>query len=79
MKKKIIFIVFIAFVIVMCIPATEYYDDGGTIKYNAILWSVTKHHSMTYDSDGNSGYNIGTTIRIFCFEVYSDYPKFVEV
>lgn len=77
MKKKIILIILIAFVIVMFIPKTEYYDDGGTVKYNAVLWSVTKHHGMTFDSAGNHGYYTGTTIRILCFKVYSSYPKFV--
>lgn len=65
--------------VVLLIPTKEEYDDGGTVKYNAILWSVTKHHGITFDSDGNAGYNTGTTIRILCFDVYSSYPKFVPM
>lgn len=65
--------------VVLLITTKEEYDDGGTVKYNAILWSVTKHHGITFDSDGNAGYNTGTTIRILCFDVYSSYPKFVPM
>ena len=74
MKRKLKIIIL---ALILLVPVKECAKDGGTIKYNAILWSVTKHHSMFHDSAGNFGYDTGTTIRILCFEVYSDYPKFV--
>lgn len=74
MKKKLKIIIVM---LILLFPITEHYKDGGTIKYNAILWSVTKHHSIAHDSAGNRGYDTGTTVRILCFKVYSDYPKFV--
>ncbi|MDE5620731.1 MAG: hypothetical protein K2I80_09510 [Ruminococcus sp.] len=79
MKKKFKIIILVIFTFIFLVPVKEHYRDGGTIKYNAILWGVTKHHDMTFDSDGNHGYNTGTTIRILCFDVYSDYPKFVPI
>jgi len=79
MKKKLKIIVPLIIAIVLLVPIKSYAKDGGTVKYDAILWSVTKHHSIAHDSAGNDGYNTGTTIRILCFEVYSDYPKFVPV
>ncbi|MDE6832859.1 MAG: hypothetical protein K2J39_01220, partial [Ruminococcus sp.] len=63
--------------VILLVPVKERVKDGGTIKYNAILWSVTKHHGMTSDSAGNRGYNTGTTVRILWFKVYSNYPQFV--
>lgn len=75
MKKLKIIILLI--MVILLIPAKEEYDDGGTVKYDALLWSVTKHHLMVSDSTGNLGYNTGTTVRILCFKVHSDYPKFI--
>lgn len=77
MKKLKIIILLI--MVILLIPAKEEYDDGGTVRYDAVLWSVTKHHGMFHDSAGNLGYNTGTTVRIFCFDVYSSYPKFVPI
>ncbi|MDE6671791.1 MAG: hypothetical protein K2K16_06295 [Ruminococcus sp.] len=77
MKKKLKIIIPLIIAIILLVPIKEHYKDGGTVKYNAVLWGVTKHHGMTYDSAGNSGYNTGTTVRILCFKVYSNYPKFV--
>lgn len=79
MKKKLKIIIPLIIAIILLVPIKEFYTDGRTIKYNAILWSVTKHHGMVHDSAGNLGYNTGTTLRILCFEVYSDYPKFVPI
>lgn len=76
MKKKLQIIIVM---LILLFPITEHYKDGGTVRYDAVLWGVTKHHGITFDSDGNDGYNTGTTIRIFCFDVYSSYPKFVPM
>ncbi|MDE5771834.1 MAG: hypothetical protein K2I06_09455 [Ruminococcus sp.] len=77
MKKKLKIIIPLIIAIVLLVPIKECYRDGGTIKYNAVLWSVTKHHSIAFDSEGRYGYNTGITVRILCFDVYSDYPKFI--
>ncbi|MDE5834456.1 MAG: hypothetical protein K2H26_02935 [Ruminococcus sp.] len=78
MKKKLKIIIPVIVAIILLVPIPTGYKDGGTVKYHAVLWSVTKHHSIADDSAGNSGYNTGTTVRILCFEVYSDYPQFVS-
>ncbi len=79
MKRKLITIILLIVAVILVVPIKERYRDGGTVKYNAVLWGITKHHGMTFDSDGNGGYNTGTTIRILCFDVYSDYPKFIPI
>lgn len=76
MKKfKIIIPLIVA--LILLVPVKSHYRDGGTVKYNAVLWSATKHHSIADDLEGKRGYNIGTTVRILCFEIYSNYPIFV--
>lgn len=79
MKKKLKIIISLIIAIVLLVPIKECYKDGGTIKYNAVLWSVTKHHSIADNLEGRRGYYTGTTVRILCFEVYSNYPKFVPI
>lgn len=73
MKKKIKIIIV---ALILLFPITEHYKDGGTVRYNAVLWSITRHHSIAFDSDGNDGYNIGTTVRVLWFDVYNSYPIF---
>lgn len=77
MKKKLKIIIVLIVALILFVPVKLHYKDGGTVKYNAVLWSVTKHHSIAHDSAGNRGNDTGTTVRILCFKVYSDYPKFV--
>lgn len=72
MKKKIIVILSVIIALVLLIPIPSYFKDGGTVEYNAVLYGVTKRHSLQ-----NGGYNIGTDIRILWFEVYSD-VEFIE-
>ncbi|MDE6833066.1 MAG: hypothetical protein K2J39_02275 [Ruminococcus sp.] len=77
MKKKLKIIIPLIIAVILLVPLPTHYRDGGTVEYNAVLWGVTKHHEMTSDSAGNAGYNTGITVRILCFEVYSNYPQFV--
>lgn len=79
MKKKLKIIILLIVAVILLVPEKNEYDDGGTVEYAAILWGVTKHHSIAHDSAGKRGNNTGTTIRILCFDVYSDYPKFVPI
>ena len=79
MKKKFKIIIPLIIAVILVVPIESHAKDGGTVKYDAVLWGVTKHHGITFDADGNDGYNTGTTIRILCFDVYSSYPKFVPV
>ena len=77
-KKKIGIIAVLAVLIIMLIPITSHIKDGGTVKYNAILYGITKHHSEYISPNGKDGYNIGTTVRILWFDVY-DNVKFVPL
>lgn len=60
-----------AVIIAMLIPMRTQYKDGGTVVYRAILYSVTKQHSLAV-SEHRKGCNIGTEVRILFWEVYSD-------
>lgn len=74
MKKKIIIsIIAVIIAAVLLIPIPIRYKDGGTVEYSAVLWGVTKHHSIA-EKDGQMGIETGTTVRILWFEVYSNFP-----
>lgn len=55
----------------LLIPFPVGYKDGGTVEYNAVLWSVRKEHSIFW-SEHETGYNIGTVVRILFWNVYDD-------
>lgn len=74
-SKKITIIVISVVCVLLLIPIPAWYKDGGTFELKAVLWSVRKEHSMTFDQ-GSGGYNIGTVVRVLIWEVYDD-VKFV--
>ncbi|MBQ8547832.1 MAG: hypothetical protein IJ427_04965 [Lachnospiraceae bacterium] len=83
MKKRImtvICLVLVAFVLLVPIPLR--YKDGGTVKYSALLYSVTNVHSIVtqYVAEGKykDGYEVGTIVRVLGFEVYNDVREVYE-
>lgn len=75
MRKKIIFIILFIVLLILFKPNKLYYKDGGTVQYEAILWSVIERHTI-WEEDGVHGRLEGYEIRILWFEVY-DNVKFV--
>lgn len=54
--------------VLLLVPFPVRYKDGGTVKYRAALYCVTKRHELAIDG----GYYVGTEIEILFFKVYSD-------
>ncbi len=71
MKKCIKIITVILICAILLVPIPVYYKDGGTVKYNAILYTVTKQHSLSVQGD-EIGYDVGTRVRILFWTVYDD-------
>ncbi|MCR4865296.1 MAG: hypothetical protein K5921_00055 [Lachnospiraceae bacterium] len=67
-KKKIIAAMIIVLVILLLIPVPRRLKDGGTIEYNAVLYSVKKVHSLYHDF----GYMEGTKVRVLFWNVFDD-------
>lgn len=70
-KKNLIISVIIIILLVLIIPVPTFYKDGGTVEYNAILYGITKRHSLNIN-ENIQGYMTGTEVRILWFEVYND-------
>ena len=67
-KKKIIIIIVAIIFILMLIPIPIKLRDGGSTEYKAILYKVTKIHSLNEQS--LTGYEDGWKIEIFGIQVY---------
>ena len=68
-KKMIIILCVIVAVLVLLVPIPMHLKDGGSVKYSALLYSVTDVHRMNPVTDG---YEDGTIIKILGFEVYNN-------
>lgn len=72
MKKKMVIIAIILVLLILLFPQKETLKDGGTIKYKAILYTITKRHTRAFNELLIDGYYIGTEIELFSFEIYDD-------
>ncbi len=70
MKRRNMMIA-VLLLLTLTIPIKASPKDGGTVSYQAILYGITKQHSMTIQNHSN-GYDIGTIVRILFFTVYND-------
>lgn len=70
MKKKTIIVLCIVVVaLILLVPIPMHLKDGGSVKYNALLYSVTDVHRINLETDG---YEDGTIIKVLGFEIYND-------
>ncbi len=67
-KKRIIIVTAMAILAVSLIPIPRYLKDGGTVEYNALLYSVHQVHSLNLDG----GYNVGTKVRVLFWTVFDN-------
>ena len=78
MKKKNICLIFVVILlIIMLIPIPGKLKDGGSIEYNAILYSVTKYHKINPES--TKGYDDGWKIKIVGLTVYDKTNTYVDI
>jgi len=67
-KRWILIIVIIALILLFPIPMRL--KDGGSIRFQAALYSVTKYHKLDHESD--NGYIKGIGIEIFGIEIFNN-------
>ena len=68
MKKRIVTILAIIAGLILLVPVPISYKDGGTIRYQAILYSITNYHSMR----GIDGFDTGIEIKLLGITVYKN-------
>lgn len=74
MKKRIILLVIIiAILLILLFPITFHLNDGGSIEFKALLYTVTKYHKLNENTQ--NGYLEGIGIEILGIEVYNNINK----
>lgn len=72
MKKKLIIGICIFLIAVLLIPIPMRLKDGGTVRYNAILYTIEDVHRINPDINSDQAYLEGTIIKILGIEVFNN-------
>ena len=72
MKKKVIIGICIVLIAILLIPIPMRQKDGGTVEYNAILYSIADVHRLNPDVESDQPYLEGMIIKILGVEVFNN-------
>lgn len=74
MKKKVIIVMVIVVLLILLVPIPMHLKDGGTVEYKALLYKITKVHSLISEKEMENGkqYNEGIIVKILGFEIYNN-------
>ena len=73
MKNKILLIVIIILLLILLIPIPMRLKDGGSIRFQALLYSITKYHKLSEALDGN--YIDGIGVEVLGVEIFDSTDK----
>lgn len=71
MKKKFLIGAIIVIVLIMLIPRKEYLEDGGSVEYKAVLYSVTDVKEIGGDGIEDE-YQEGIRVKILGIKVFDN-------
>ena len=69
-NKKVWIIVILILALILLFPIPMRLKDGGSIRFQAVLYSVTKYHKLDHESD--NGYIKGIGIEILGIEIFNN-------
>lgn len=69
MEKKILRLIGIVLLAVCLIPIPIRLKDGGTVKYQALLYSISDVHRLALDQE--DGYQDGIIVEILGRKIFS--------
>lgn len=73
MKKKFfVVIAIIAVLVILLTPVRMNLKDGGSVRYKALVYEVTKIHQLAPEVDGVKPYIDGFEIKILGMTVYRE-------
>ncbi len=74
MKKIFVTVIIILLIAIFVLPIPTRLKDGGTVKYQAVLYSISDVHRIT-STDNDVSYEDGIIIEILGFEVFNNVKK----
>ena len=69
MKKKLMICIAVICSIILLCPIPFRLKDGGTVKYQALLYSISDVHRISHVEE--DGYEDGIIIEILGMEIYN--------
>ena len=75
-SKKICIFIIVIIALILLVPIPMRLKDGGSVKFQALLYSVTKYHQLNHQVE--NGYVDGIGIEIFGVELINTADKKVE-
>ena len=72
MKKKIVICVAIVVALVLFIPIPMRLKDGGSVVYQAVLYSVKDVHSLNPDMESGAPYKEGVVIKVLGVKIFDN-------
>lgn len=70
--KKLMAGICIVLTLILLFPFPVRQKDGGSVKWNAVLYSVTDVHRANPDINGSTEFLEGTIIEILGWEVFNN-------
>ena len=69
-SKKIWILIIVILALILLVPIPMKLKDGGSIRFQALLYSVTKYHKLDHEPD--NGYIKGIGIEILGIEIFNN-------
>ena len=70
LKKTMIRCIAVLIIIILLVPIPLRLKDGGTLKYHALLYSISDVHRISHASE--DGYEDGLMIEILGMTIYNN-------
>lgn len=72
-NKKILITIIVIIALILLFPIPMKLKDGGSIKFQAVLYSITKYHKLNHETE--SGYIDGIGVEILGIEIVNTINK----
>ena len=72
MKKKIVICVAIVVALILLIPIPMRLKDGGSVVYQALLYTVKDVHSLNPDMESGAPYKEGIVIKVLGVKIFDN-------
>ncbi len=69
-KKSILWLIAALSFLLCLVPVRQIYKDGGTVEYRALLYQVTKWHTMVGGPGNVETFREGLEIHVLGFCIY---------